>query len=48
MAGQGKHFGTDLAQGAPTASAILAFLLRTATGAAGKFNRSVPPAATLR
>ena len=51
MAGQGRHFGTDLALDAPTATAILAFLVRNAaenspTEAAFKINRSIPPNAT--
>lgn len=51
MAGQGEHFGTDLALDAPTAAAVLAFLVRNAaenssTEAAFKINRSIPTGVT--
>jgi cytochrome b len=51
MSGQAGHFGTDLALDAPTASAVLAFLVLNAaenspTEAAFKINRSIPPDVT--
>jgi cytochrome b len=51
MAGQGKHFGTDLALDAPTAASVQSFLVRNAaesstTEAAFKINRSIPPGVT--
>jgi cytochrome b len=51
MAGQGQHFGTDLALDAPTAAAILAFVVRNSaenstTEAALKIDRSIPPGVT--
>lgn len=51
MAGQGQHFGTDLALDAPTAAGILAFMVRNAaenspTEAAFKIDRSIPPGVT--
>jgi hypothetical protein len=51
LAGQAGHFGTDLALDAPTAAAVLAFLVRHAaeyspTEAAFKINRSIPPGVT--
>jgi cytochrome b len=51
MAGQGQHFGADLALDAPTAAALQAFLVRNAaesstTEAAFKINRSVPSSMT--
>jgi hypothetical protein len=51
VAGQAEHFGTDLALDAPTAAAVLAFLVRnaaenSATEAAFKINRSIPPGMT--
>jgi cytochrome b len=51
LAGQGQHFGTDLALDAPTVAALRAFLARNAaenspTEAAFKINRSIPADAT--
>lgn len=51
MAGQGQHFGTNLALDAPTATAILAFMTRNAAEnssgeAAFKINRSIAPGVT--
>jgi hypothetical protein len=51
IAGQGEHFGTDLALDAPTSAAVQSFLVRNAaesssTEAAFKMNRSIPPGAT--
>jgi cytochrome b len=51
MAGQARHFGSDLALEAPVATAVLAFMVANAaehsdTEAAFKINRSIPAAAT--
>lgn len=51
LAGQARHFGTDLALSGPTAAAILAFMVRNAaensgTEAAFKMNRSIPAGVT--
>ena len=51
MASQGEHFGTDLALDAPTAAAVLAFLVGNSaeistTEAAFKINRSIPAGVT--
>jgi cytochrome b len=51
LAAQAEHFGTDLALDAPTAAAVETFLVRnaaesSATEAAFKINRSIPPGLT--